>query len=323
MKSIREYIEIVESELVARNEAAILEAAQAAASGPTPQATKALAKADKSQKQWVNGERYSFTDPDGQGARWVLDYSQQPGREVGSTGLSGVFTRGDTKSRAANSYTGADSGAAAAGNVGAKVVNGKAVPPASGQAAQPKPAAQPDPKVLALQKELIAKGAQIKADGIMGPKTQAAQAQFGSGQAAQPAKSLPPNTVVQGPNPGIDDATRAAAMAAVGGNPAAPTQPAAPGTGQPGPTVAAAQGQDPNNPLKPAAQPQASPEQVAQFMAQAKKTPGVGQPAQAAQPAPTQAGTPAQPYYTQDPSTMKVYKEDQELLSIVHLAGLK
>lgn len=36
-----------------------------------------------------------------------------------------------------------------------------------------------DPKVLALQQKLIAKGAQIKADGIMGPRTQAAMKQFG------------------------------------------------------------------------------------------------------------------------------------------------
>lgn len=288
MKTLREYIELVE----------------AATNAPTPQAAKALAAADKTQKQWVGGERYSFTDPDGSGARWVLDYSQTPGREVGSTGISGAFTSGATKSRATNSYTGADSGAAAAGNVGAKIVNGKAVPPTA-QAGQPaKPAATPDPKVLALQKELIAKGAKIKADGIMGPNTKAAQAQFGAGagQASQPAAgSLPPNTVVQGPNPGIDDATRAAAMAAVGGNPAAPAQPAAPGAGQPGPTVAAAQGQDAANPLKPAAQPQASPEQVAQFMAQAKKTPGVGAPAAT-------------------PVAEAVYKEDQTLARIVELS---
>jgi trimeric autotransporter adhesin len=36
-----------------------------------------------------------------------------------------------------------------------------------------------DPKVAALQQKLIAKGAQIKADGIMGPKTKAAMTQFG------------------------------------------------------------------------------------------------------------------------------------------------
>ena len=48
------------------------------------------------------------------------------------------------------------------------------------QAAQPaaKPAAKQDPKVLALQQKLIAAGAKIKADGIMGPQTQAAMKQF-------------------------------------------------------------------------------------------------------------------------------------------------
>ena len=40
-----------------------------------------------------------------------------------------------------------------------------------------------DPKVLQLQKDLIAKGAKIQADGIMGPKTQAAMKQFGGQQA--------------------------------------------------------------------------------------------------------------------------------------------
>lgn len=41
-----------------------------------------------------------------------------------------------------------------------------------------KPAAQPDPNVKALQDKLIAAGAKIKADGIMGPATRAAQQQF-------------------------------------------------------------------------------------------------------------------------------------------------
>ncbi len=57
----------------------------------------------------------------------------------------------------------------------------KAAPPA--QAAKPRVKATPDPAVMARQKELIAAGAKIKADGIMGPATQAAEQQFG-GQAA-------------------------------------------------------------------------------------------------------------------------------------------
>lgn len=51
-----------------------------------------------------------------------------------------------------------------------------AVNAASGQAA--KPAAGVNPQVQALQQKLIAAGAQIKADGIMGPATQAAMKQF-------------------------------------------------------------------------------------------------------------------------------------------------
>jgi hypothetical protein len=48
---------------------------------------------------------------------------------------------------------------------------------------KPHVAAKPDPAVMARQKELIAAGAKIKADGIMGPATQAAEQQFG-GQAS-------------------------------------------------------------------------------------------------------------------------------------------
>ena len=54
--------------------------------------------------------------------------------------------------------------------------------PATAQASAPTQAAKPartgDPKVMALQKQLIAKGAKIQADGIMGPQTQAAMKQF-------------------------------------------------------------------------------------------------------------------------------------------------
>ena len=49
------------------------------------------------------------------------------------------------------------------------------------------PKAGADPKVLQLQKSLIAKGAKIAADGIMGPQTQTAMKQFGQKPVAQPA----------------------------------------------------------------------------------------------------------------------------------------
>lgn len=54
-------------------------------------------------------------------------------------------------------------------------------------AAKPKVPAKSDPAVLKLQQDLIAKGAKIKADGVMGPATQAAQKQFGANQTAQTA----------------------------------------------------------------------------------------------------------------------------------------
>jgi hypothetical protein len=62
---------------------------------------------------------------------------------------------------------------------------GSAAQPAA-PAAKPKIMAKPDPAVLKQQQDLIAKGAKIKADGVMGPATQAAIKQFG-GAAAQPA----------------------------------------------------------------------------------------------------------------------------------------
>lgn len=306
MKSIKDYIEIVESDRLARAEAAIVEAAQAAASGPTPQAAKALAKADTTQKQWVNGERYVYSDTEA-GPQWVLDYSTVPGRQVGSTGLSGIFTKGTTQSRASNAYTGADSGAAAAGNVGAKVVNGKAVPP-TGQGAQPtKPAATPDPKVLKIQQDLIAQGAQIKADGIMGPKTQAAMKAYATDPASMKAKGFvqnPDGTFAYGPGdaqvqPQPQQAAQPAAAPAA--PPAAP--PAVPQNGQ----MAADTVYTGQNPGIDAATRAAAQKSVAQPAAQPTA-------------APAQTGKPAQPYYTQDPSTMKVYKEDQALARIVELS---
>jgi len=77
--------------------------------------------------------------------------------------------------------------------------------PADPQAAQKKPVvpAKPDPKVLALQQELIKKGAKIKADGVMGPLTQAAQKQFGgqAGQKTAPAQAGVPPELAAIPNP--------------------------------------------------------------------------------------------------------------------------
>ena len=83
-----------------------------------------------------------------------------------------------------------------------------AAAPAPAQAAQaapkPKVMAKSDPAVLKLQQDLIAKGAKIKADGVMGPATQAAQKQFASKPAAPapaPAAPAAPKTVAM---PAVD-----------------------------------------------------------------------------------------------------------------------
>jgi hypothetical protein len=60
----------------------------------------------------------------------------------------------------------------------ANATPGQSAPQQSAQPAAPKASTKRDPNVLALQQKLIAAGANIKADGIMGPRTQAAMKQF-------------------------------------------------------------------------------------------------------------------------------------------------
>jgi hypothetical protein len=78
------------------------------------------------------------------------------------------------------------------------------------QTATPPAKAKPtsDPKVLALQQQLIAAGAKIKADGVMGPATRAAQKQFGSNQSsAETARlarqNVAPTATAVSPRPSI------------------------------------------------------------------------------------------------------------------------
>lgn len=78
-----------------------------------------------------------------------------------------------------------------------------------GQAAAPKGTTakvpgKSDPAVKALQDKLIAAGAKIKADGIMGPATAAAQAQFPQAAAGTPAPAAAPLAGAPGAQ---DDAT--------------------------------------------------------------------------------------------------------------------
>ena len=108
-----------------------------------------------------------------------------------------------------------------------------AQPAAKPATAQPaaKPAAKPvfDKSVQDLQNQLRAKGANIKADGFMGPKTQAAMKQFG---AKGPASGA--NPAAASPNPNANEFEIAQAQAAGGAgaapgkSPYAPAAPAAP-----------------------------------------------------------------------------------------------
>ena len=92
-----------------------------------------------------------------------------------------------------NAWDAVKSGAGkVAGALGLGAAGGAAAGAAMSKPAAPaKPAAKPDPAVMKQQQDLIAKGAKIKADGIMGPATQAAMQQFG-GQAAAPAATTAP-----------------------------------------------------------------------------------------------------------------------------------
>jgi hypothetical protein len=91
---------------------------------------------------------------------------------------------------------------------------------------------KPDPKVLELQKQLIAKGAKIKADGIMGKNTRDAMKQFGMGGpvATQPtgSASLAPagttNAATAIPTGGLENPANQAKKSTSGANPVT-TQP--------------------------------------------------------------------------------------------------
>ena len=90
---------------------------------------------------------------------------------------------------------------------------GKAATKPAAGASQAKPAAtKGDPAVFKLQQDLIAKGAKIQADGIMGPQTKAAQAQFG-GQAASPTPAAQAGAATGAAAPAAAGAPNGAAAA--------------------------------------------------------------------------------------------------------------
>ena len=141
--------------------AAMTANAQAAAGG---QAASPAKPAGGTQVQTDDDGNHMITTPDGKTSVVGPDGKPLPnGGRV--TPAAGGQTAGG------QSDTGAQNPPAAGGQAASP-----AKPAAGGQAARP--AATPDPKVKELQDKLIAAGAKIKSDGVMGPQTQAAMKQF-------------------------------------------------------------------------------------------------------------------------------------------------
>jgi trimeric autotransporter adhesin len=133
-------------------------------------------------------------------------------KNAGTTAAANI-TKGGTAGAAVNTAAkkiapaaGIAAVAGGAGYLGAKAGSPDAAgqqaaaEPAAGGSAQPAAggAAKSDPAVVKLQQDLVAKGAKIKVDGIMGPQTQAAMKQFGgapaAGASAQPAAAAADTT---------------------------------------------------------------------------------------------------------------------------------
>ena len=135
--------------------------------------------------------------------------------------------------------------------VDAAVAAQAAAPAAPTQAASPAAPAKgkSDPKVMAMQQELIKKGAKIKADGIMGPATQNAMRTYGSTPGATPLPA------------GVTPSTAGAGRGGQGGPTAAQLAAARPGANQPAPYNAAKDSQAANAAMaaKPAGGQAASP----------------------------------------------------------------
>jgi hypothetical protein len=197
---------------------------------------------------------------------------------------------------ASNAWKGIKGAGTAIGNAlsttGGKVAGGAALGAgalAAGQAAMkpgqaPAPAGttarvpgKSDPAVLKQQQDLIAKGAKIKADGIMGPATQAAIAQFGGGAPTAPAAPEAPAAPAAPEAPGAGAELSAAAGGDAAKNPtatnAATAIPSGPATaaGAPAPAAAA--------PATAAPATAAAPTKAQQLVAQA----GLPQPGASAE----------------------------------------
>jgi len=118
-------------------------------------------------------------NPDSQQGQMLA--AQTAGMNDPASGVAGVTGGSQQDNMLAAQSAGMDSPAPA-----------QAAQPAAQPAAKPKIMAKPDPAVMKIQQDLIAKGAKIKADGVMGPATRAAQKQFGGAAPTQAAQATQP-----------------------------------------------------------------------------------------------------------------------------------
>jgi hypothetical protein len=159
-------------------------AAAPAAAAPAAGAASQAVNPDSQQGQMMAAQTAGMNDP-ASGVAGVTGGSQQDN-------MLAAQTAGMDKPPAAAASPAADPKKIARFKELLAKAGGAAAPaaPAAGGAAK----AKPDPKVMALQQELIKKGAKIKADGIMGPQTTAAQKQFGAKASGSPAANPIKNT---------------------------------------------------------------------------------------------------------------------------------
>jgi hypothetical protein len=148
----------------------------------------------------VNGLREKIVESEQQAQEDVMGTLAKYAAPVGNA-IKGAAGKAWNGIKAAGSAMAANPVKTALGVAGATGLAANALAPSAAPAGAPAGTTAPkgggksDPAVMKLQQDLIAKGAKIKADGIMGPATAAAQKQFAAAPAGAPAA----NTMAQDP----------------------------------------------------------------------------------------------------------------------------
>ena len=149
----------------------------------------------------VNGLREKIVESEQQAQEDVMGTLAKYAAPVGNA-IKGAAGKAWNGIKAAGSAMANNPGKTALGVAGTTALAANALTPgatkpgapagAPAGTTAPKGGGKSDPAVLKQQQDLIAKGAKIKADGIMGPATQAAIKQFGGAPAAPEAPAAAP-----------------------------------------------------------------------------------------------------------------------------------